>query len=163
MARHQPTVAFDLSGLDHLHAGNGQYRYCTELLQGLAAAADGWRFVVAGSRARPAEEIAHLFDAGGWSYAHLPRRPRRGAFYVDQLRYARLVSRVGADLFHSPHTFVPRWPVPAVVTVLDMMMEIFPEYQAVLGTRPYKRFRSAVERASTHPIAISKTTPMLAE
>jgi glycosyltransferase involved in cell wall biosynthesis len=158
MARHQPTVAFDFSGLDHLNAGNGQYRYCTELLHGLAMVADGWRVVVAGSRPRPADEIAHLFDGDGWSYAHMPQHQRKGAFYLDQLRYARFLRRVRADLFHSPHTFVPRWPVPAVVTVLDLMMEMFPEYRAVLETRPYKRFKSAVQQPRTHAIAISKTT-----
>jgi glycosyltransferase involved in cell wall biosynthesis len=158
MARHQPTVAFDFSGLDHLNAGNGQYRYCTELLQGLAAVADGWRFVVAGSRPGPADEIAHLFDSDGWSYAHMPQRQRKGAFYVDQLRYGRFLRGVRADLFHTPHTFVPLWPVSAVVTVLDLMQEMFPEYQRVLETRPYKRFKSAVQRPRTHTIAISKTT-----
>ena len=158
MARHQPTVFFDFSGLDHLNAGNGQYRYCTELLRGLAAAAEGWRFVVAGSRPRPVSEIAHIFDANGWAYAHMSHGTQKGSYYIDQLRYARLMRRVRADLFHTPHTFVPLWPQSAVVTVLDLMMEIFPEYHTVVATRPYKRFRSAVQRPRTHAIAISKTT-----
>jgi glycosyltransferase involved in cell wall biosynthesis len=38
------------------------------------------------------------------------------------------------------------------------MMEIFPEYRTVLDTRPYKRFKSAVQRPTTHAIAISRTT-----
>jgi glycosyltransferase involved in cell wall biosynthesis len=68
--------------------------------------------------------------------------------------------RVGADLFHTPHTFVPLWRVPAVVTVHDLMTEMFPEYQPVLQTRTYKRFKSAVQRSGTYAIAISRTTAL---
>jgi glycosyltransferase involved in cell wall biosynthesis len=45
-----------------------------------------------------------------------------------------------------------------VVTVLDLMTEIFPEYQERLQSRPYQRFKAAVQRKGTHAIAISETT-----
>jgi glycosyltransferase involved in cell wall biosynthesis len=152
------TVAFDFSGLDHLNPGNGQYRYCTDLIRGLARLPTGLAFVVIGSRPQPPPEIASVFDASGWRYVHLPRVSVRGAYYVDLLRFSLLLRRDRVDLFHTPHTFVPRAPIPMVVTVLDLMTEIFPEYQERRESRPYQRFKAAVQRRGTHAIAISETT-----
>ncbi len=152
------TVAFDFSGLDHLNPGNGQYRYCTDLIRGLARLQTGLTFVVLGSQPQPAPEIAGAFDAPEWRYVHVPRLSVRGAYYADLLRFAWLLRRERVDLFHTPHTFVPRAPIPMVVTVMDLMTEIFPEYHERLQSRPYQRFKAAVQRGGTHAIAISHTT-----
>jgi glycosyltransferase involved in cell wall biosynthesis len=152
------TVAFDFSGLDHLNPGNGQYRYCTDLLRGLARLQHGLAFVVIGSRPQPPPEVASVFDAGTWRYVHLPGLSVRGAYYADHFRFARLFQRERVDLFHTAHTFVPRAPIPMVVTVYDLMTEIFPEYHERLHSRPYQRFKAAVQRKGTHAIAISETT-----
>jgi glycosyltransferase involved in cell wall biosynthesis len=152
------TVAFDFSGLDHLNPGNGQYRYCTDLLRGLARLQHGLAFVVLGSRAAPPPEVAGVFDTPAWRYVHLNRLSMRGAYYADNVRYAWLLRRERVDVFHTAHTFLPRAPIPMVVTVYDLMTEIFPEYQERLQSRPYRRFKAAVQRKGTHAIAISETT-----
>jgi glycosyltransferase involved in cell wall biosynthesis len=152
------TVAFDFSGLDHLNPGSGQYRYCTDLIRGLARLQTGLTFVVIGSQPTPPPQLAGVFGVAGWRYVHLPRVSVRGAFYADLLRFRWLLRRERVDLFHTPHTFVPRAPIPMVVTVLDLMTEMFPEYQERRQSRPYRRFKAAVQRRGTHAIAISKTT-----
>ncbi|HUP39249.1 MAG TPA: glycosyltransferase family 1 protein [Vicinamibacterales bacterium] len=152
------TVAFDFSGLDHLNPGNGQYRYCTDLLRGLARLQAGLTFVVIGSQPKPPPQIAGVFDAPGWRYLHLPRVSARGAYYADLVRYPWLLQRERVDLFHTPHTFIPRAPIPMVVTIMDLMTEMFPEYEARRQSRPYRRFKAAVQRQGTHAIAISETT-----
>jgi glycosyltransferase involved in cell wall biosynthesis len=153
------TVAFDFSGLDHLNPGNGQYRYCIDLIRALARLQTGLRFLVIGSTKSPAERICHIFDSAQWRYTHLPKLAMRGSYYLDHLRFARLLRRERVDVFHTPHTFVP-WPVSwrTVVTVHDLMSEIFPEYRERVASRPYRRFRQAVQDPRTHVIAISHTT-----
>jgi glycosyltransferase involved in cell wall biosynthesis len=152
------TVAFDFSGLDHLNPGNGQYRYCTDLIRGLARLQTGLTFVVIGSQPKPPPQVAGVFDVAGWRYVHLPRMSGRGAYYADLFRFPWLLRRERVDLFHTPHTFIPRAPVQMVVTVMDLMTEIFPEYQERRQSRPYQRFKAAVQRRGTHAIAISETT-----
>jgi glycosyltransferase involved in cell wall biosynthesis len=163
------TVAFDFSGLDHLSPGNGQYRYCIDLVRGLSRLPSDFHFIVIGSRPRPPDQIAAVFDAPSWRYIHVPRIEMRGAYYFDQLRYARLLLRERVDVFHTPHTFVP---MPAlslgratreggwrtVVTVHDLMSEIFPEYRERAASRPYRRFKRAVQSHRTQIIAISQAT-----
>src|SRR5687768_18408141 len=45
MAQRNPLVVFDFSGLDHLNIGNGQFRYCVDLINGLASTRSEFRFV----------------------------------------------------------------------------------------------------------------------
>ena len=163
------TVAFDFSGLDTLSPGNGQYRYCIDLLRGVARVPSEFHFVVMGSQPRAPAQIAGVLDAPRWRYVHVPRLHTRGEYYLDQVRYARLLQRERVDVFHTPHTFVPRLALPRaiapgqggwrnVVTVYDLMSEIFPEYRERVASRPYRRFRSAVQHPRTQVIAISQTT-----
>ena len=159
MPRHQPLVAFDFSGLDHLNIGNGQYRYCIDLIRGLARASRELRFVVIGSRPEPAAEIRQVFENTAWRYTNLPRSRVKGAAYLDHIRFAWWLRRQRVDLLHAPHTFLPLYSrTPAVVTVYDMMSEIFPEYRQRVISRPYRLFKHTVQ--SRHPtiIAISRTT-----
>jgi glycosyltransferase involved in cell wall biosynthesis len=153
------TVAFDFSGLDHLNPGNGQYRYCIDLIRGLSRLPTDFHFIVIGSQPRPPERIAGVFGNEQWRYVHLPRLTVRGAEYVNHLRYAWLLWRERVDLFHTPHTFTPASIAPrTVVTVYDLMSEIFPEYRERLASRPYRRFRRAAQHPGSHLIAISETT-----
>jgi glycosyltransferase involved in cell wall biosynthesis len=159
MSRHNPTVAFDFSGLDHLNPGNGQYRYCTDLIRGLARLQSGITFIVIGSQPTPPADVADVFNIAGWRYVHLPRLSMRGAYYADLIRFAWLLRRERVDVFHTPHTFVPtRFSWHAVVTVYDLMSEMFPEYAERVASRPYQRFRKSVRDPRTRVIAISQTT-----
>ena len=163
------TVAFDFSGLDHLNPGNGQYRYCIDLIRGLSRLRPDFAFVVIGSRPQASPHIEDSVCAPHWRYVHLPRVTLRGSYYIDQLRYAWLLSRERVDIFHTPHTFVPWRGVsrrsatrgggrPTVVTVYDLMSEIFPEYGERVASRPYQRYKRAVQDPRCRVIAISQTT-----
>ena len=153
------TVAFDFSGLDHLNPGNGQYRYCIDLIRGFSRLPADFDFLVIGSRLHPPQQIADIFAAPQWRYTQLPRLDARGAYYFDHVRYAWLLSRERVDIFHTPHTFVPASLTRrAVVTVHDLMSEIFPEYRERVASKPYQRFKKAVQNPRCRVIAISETT-----
>jgi glycosyltransferase involved in cell wall biosynthesis len=159
MARHQPLVAFDFSGLDRLNVGNGQFRYCVDLITGLARVASGLRFVVVGSRPQPPDEIRDVFDAEAWRYAHFAASRFRGGGYVDHIRFPLWLRRQRVALLHVPHTFLPLISnIPAVVTIYDMMSELFPEYRDRVVSRPYRLFKRAMLRRHPIAIAISQTT-----
>src|SRR5687767_10376309 len=94
-----PTVALDFRWLDHLKVG-GQYRYCTELITGLASLAPNARFVVIGSQATPPESIRHVFEDSRWRYIAVPSWTHKGAAYLYHLRYAWLLHRERVDVLH---------------------------------------------------------------
>ena len=159
MPRHKRLVAFDFSGLDHLHLGNGQFRYCVDLLHGLARLTTDFRFVVVGSRLQPPDEIREIFGADGWRYQRFPPWPVKGGAYLHHARFSWWMRRERVALLHAPHTFLPALSkVPAVVTIFDMMSELFPEYRERVISRPYQLFRRAVQRRQPFAIAISQTT-----
>jgi glycosyltransferase involved in cell wall biosynthesis len=156
-----PTVALDFTTLDHLSLGNGQYRYVVDLVRGLAALAPPCRFVLLGSRADPVPELADVFTArgGAWQYRPMPRASGRLAYYREHALVALALRRAGADLYHGLHSFVPLpCPCPAVTTKYDLMVELFPEYEATRRSRPYRLYRWAVRNQVRRVIAISQTT-----
>jgi glycosyltransferase involved in cell wall biosynthesis len=154
------TIALDFRWLDHLNIGNGQYRYCSALIDGLSKLGGEVRFVVIGSRVAPPDSLGQVFrDRARWRYRELPTWKIRGNYYFDHVRYGWLLRQERVDLVHSLHTFLP-WlgPRRRVVTIYDMMLELFPEYREAVVSRPYRFFKAAIQR--THPsiIAISRTT-----
>src|SRR5687768_13447377 len=159
MGPRNPLVVFDFSGLDHLNIGNGQFRYCVDLISGLAGTRSEFRFVVAGSRPDPPAEIRDVFRQASWRYAQFVAARVTGGLYLDHVRFAVWLRRQGAALLHAPHTFLPLLSrVPAVVTIYDMMSEIFPEYRARVVSRPYRLFKFGVRKRHPVAIAISETT-----
>jgi len=159
MGPRNPLVVFDFSGLDHLNIGNGQFRYCVDLISGLAGTRSEFRFVVAGSRPDPPAEIRDVFRQASWRYAQFVAARVTGGLYLDHVRFAVWLRRQGAALLHAPHTFLPLLSrVPAVVTIYDLMSEIFPEYRARVVSRPYRLFKFAVRKRHPVAIAISQTT-----
>lgn len=153
------TIALDFRWLDQLNVG-GQYRYCVDLIKGLAKLPSNCRFIVIGSQPAPPEPIRHVFsDHAGWRYRHLRSWEIKGAYYLYHLRYAWLLRQERVDLLHSLHTFVPLISAtPGVVTIYDMMFELFPDYRAAVLSRPYRLFKHAVQTKSPLLIAISETT-----
>ena len=153
------TIALDFSSLDQLNLGNGQFRYCVDLIRGLAALASDCAFLVVGSQPEPPEPIRDLFGDARWRYLHLRTWNFAGAFYLRQLRYAWLLRRHRVDVLHCLHSFVPLFARSAcVVTVYDLMTELFDDYQAAVMSRPYRLFKYTVRTKSPLIIAISQTT-----
>ena len=156
----RPRIAIDFRSLDHLSIGNGQYRYATDLIRGLAVLPTNSEFVVLGSQPAPVEEIAPVFQScEHWRYESIPRLAGRGALYREQLRYQLFLRRLNIDLLHALHSFLPLFsPVTVVATVYDMMLELFPEYASAVRSREYRFLKFAFLRSARRAIAISQTT-----
>ena len=129
------------------------------MINGLARIPSGLRFLVTGSRPEPADRIGHVFDGTVWRYAQVRRLRVRGGDYLEHVRFAWWLRSECVDLLHAPHTFVPLLSgIPAVVTVYDLMSELFPEYHERVISRPYRLFKYAIQRRDPTLIAISQTT-----
>jgi glycosyltransferase involved in cell wall biosynthesis len=64
-----------------------------------------------------------------------------------------------ASLYHNLHKFAPLvGPCATVVTVHDLMQEIFPEYHLAVSSRPYRLHRWIGRTRVTRLIGISGTT-----
>ena len=159
MSSERATIALDFRWLDQLSPGNGQYRYCIDLITGLANLRSDCKFLVIGSQPAPPDPIRHVFDDSHWRYRQLRGWKFRGADYLYHLRYAWLMNRERVDLLHSLHTFVPLFSrARSVITVYDLMFELFHEYRAAVMSRPYRLFKHTVQTTSPVVIAISQTT-----
>ncbi|MGD0484369.1 MAG: glycosyltransferase family 1 protein [Gemmatimonadales bacterium] len=157
-------IGIDISPLDRIAPQSGQYRYVVDLVRGLAALRPHAMFVLIGSRAEPAPEVAGLFVAAGategaWRYAQSIPARGRGAVIRDQPRLAWVALRERLDLLHVTHTPVPVLaPCPVVVTVYDLMFELFPEYADIARSRAHRWFRWGVRHRARRVVAISPAT-----
>jgi glycosyltransferase involved in cell wall biosynthesis len=160
MSLQDPTIAIDLRGLDRLNVGNGQFRYCVDLIDGLWKLSAECRFIVIGSLPSPPEAIRHVFEHDDrWRYLPVRLRDFRGAFYLEQLLSGWLLLRQHVDVLHTLHTQVPLLSsAKRVVTIYDMMSELFPEYRERVVSRPYRLFKYAVKNTGPFVLAISNTT-----
>ncbi|MFI5213852.1 MAG: glycosyltransferase family 4 protein [Gemmatimonadales bacterium] len=155
----KPRIALDFTHLDSVSPASGQYRYVVALVHGLAELAPDAAFVLFGSRPDPAPELAGVFSTGRWTYRRLEPASGVASTYRDQLRYATALGREHVDLLHSLHSFIPILaPCPVVVTVCDLMFELFPEYAQAVHSRPYRIYRWAARHRARRLVAISQTT-----
>lgn len=118
------------------------------------------RFVLAGSAPEPPGALQGCFAPDGrWRYMrHSPASGWAGA-YREHFRQAAMLVRAGASLFHATTQFVPLWaPCPIVLTVYDLMFELFPEYEPAVRSRPYRIYRFGARRLVRRWIAISERT-----
>jgi len=152
-------IAIDATAFDAANPGSGQYRYAVDLIRGLRRLGSADAFLVVGSREEPPPELRAVFDGAAWRYRQFVPTRGRGAMYRDQARWALLLLKERIDLLHALHTFVPVLaPTPVVVTVYDLMFELFPEYAQAVRSRPWRLFRWAVRRRVRRVIAISEAT-----
>ncbi|MGH7913690.1 MAG: glycosyltransferase family 4 protein [Candidatus Binataceae bacterium] len=155
----QHLIAIDFSSLDHLSIRNGQYRYAVDLVGGLAKLRPESEFLLLGSRPSPVDELQKVFKTSGWRYLQVARFDGRAAYYRNQLGLAWTALRERVDLFHVLHSPVPLLaPCPVVVTIHDLMYELFPEYAQAVSTRPYQIDRWAITHRARRLIAISAAT-----
>lgn len=155
----RPRIAIDVSGLDRLGPHGGQYRYSIDLVRGLSALRPQDNFVLLGSRSAPVDELREVFENSDWHYRQVVRHHGRASYYRDQLALTETVLRERVDLLHVLHSPVPVLvPCPVVVTIYDLMFELFPEYVAAASSRPYRIDRWAVRHRTRRVIAISAAT-----
>jgi len=75
----------------------------------------------------------------------------------EQVSFPRACARVGADVAHMPYFASALWPrVPTVVTVLDLIPLILPEYRASALVRLYTALAARSVRRAIRIIAISE-------
>ena len=157
----RPRIAIDLGGLDGLWPGAGLFRYAVDLVHSLHALRPPARFIVFGSFPDPIPDLSPLFDPSGpdWSYRHVHRPTRFAGELRRQIGTSAAIASVGADLYHCLHTFVPiPAPCPIVVTIQDLMFELFPEYRPALRSRPYRLLRWGARRRARRVICPSEAT-----
>ena len=154
-------IAIDLAGLDGLAPGTGLYRYAVDLLHALKELAPPARFIVLGALPEPVNDLKPLVEDGdaAWDYVHFPRATGFASSYRDHVRLSALLTRVRADLCHCLHMFAPVLaPCPVVVTIPDMMFELFPEYAGAVRSRPYRVFKWCARRRVRRVICPSQTS-----
>lgn len=139
----------------------GQYRYVVGLVQGLARLQPDVDFLLLGSKSEPVPELGGVFQKYNdrWDYRSVPRRQFRGAAYLDHARYGWMLLRERVSLLHSLHTFIPLCsPCPVVITIYDLMYELFDDYAEARRSRPYRIHRWAVGHRVQRVVCISETT-----
>jgi glycosyltransferase involved in cell wall biosynthesis len=158
-AMRKPRIAIDFSSLDHLSIRNGQYRYAVDLVRGLAELQPEAEFTLLGSHPAPVAELHAALETSGWRYLQFMRFAGRAAHYRNHLGLAWAVLRARIDLLHVLHSPVP-WltPRPVVVTIFDLMYELFPEYALAANSRPYRADRWAATHRTRRIISISAAT-----
>ncbi len=157
----RPRIAIDFTALDAVSPVGGQYRYVVNLVQGLARLQPDVDFLLLGSKSEPVPELGGVFQKykDRWDYRSVPRRQFRGATYLDHARYGWVLLRERVNLLHSLHTFIPLCsPCPVVITVYDLMYELFDDYEEVRRSRPYRIHRWAVGHRARRVVCISETT-----
>jgi glycosyltransferase involved in cell wall biosynthesis len=156
-----PRIALDFSQLDSLATTSGQYRYVVDLVRGLASLQPDARFLLLGSQSEPVAELRSVFRDHGdrWTYRQLTRGQFRGADYANHARYGLLLWRERISLLHALHTFVPVLAAcPVVITIYDLMYELFADYDEARRSRPYRIHKWAVKHRVRRIISISGTT-----
>jgi glycosyltransferase involved in cell wall biosynthesis len=153
-------IALDFSTLDHLKPA-GQYRYCVNLIRGLSILNAGMEFLVLGSREVPPSDIAEIFhdSRSNWRYLRFSHAIGRGSYWRDQIKCSLLVLRERIGLYHGLHENVPLLaPCLSIVTIYDLMVELFPEYTEWKHNRVYRLNKWLVRRVPRRIIAISEST-----
>ena len=144
------TVTVDVSAAAHARAGLGRYAAT------LAAALD---------RERPG--AIHLFANGGALLPYLPMRniqlgykPWRMAVWIGQLAgigFDRLLGET--NLYHATeHLLMPLRNIPTVMTVHDLIFELYPEHHKKLNRWYLRAAMPLYVKRAGHIIAVSETT-----
>ncbi len=130
-------------------------------MRSLASLQPPLQFLLLGSQNEPVAELREVFrdHSDRWRYRQLPRGQFRGADYADHVRYSLLLWRERVSLLHALHTFVPVLaPCPVVITMYDLMYELFADYDAARRSRQYRIHKWAVQHRVRRIISISGTT-----
>jgi glycosyltransferase involved in cell wall biosynthesis len=152
-------IALDFSTLDTAKPA-GQYRYCVNLIRGLSMLGTDAEFLVLGSKGAPSSDIVEAFDHScKWRYRQFRHATGRASYWLDQIKYSNLLMGERISLYHGLHDSVPFMATcPSVVTIYDLMAELFPEYEEWKRSRPYRLNRWLARRRARRIIAISAST-----
>ena len=153
-------IAIDFTGFEDLSSGAGQFRYLLSLAEGLAprlSGGEGWLLSPAvGLRDELRPYCAPL---GPFQYRRLVRLGRREPVSLTHLHRYALAQGLRLDVLHALHTFLPVIaPCATVLTVLDLMPELFAEYQNWARSRAYRYYRYLARERADALVCCSETT-----
>jgi glycosyltransferase involved in cell wall biosynthesis len=153
-------IAIDCTGFEDLSSGNGQFRYLMSLVEGLAprlSPGEGWLLSPA-SHLR--EELRPYCEpTGPFRYRSVVRLGRREPLSLTHLRRYALAKELRLDVLHALHAFLPIIsPCATVLTIHDLMPELFPEYQSWVESRAYRYYRYIARNRATALVCCSETT-----
>ncbi|MCL4250360.1 MAG: glycosyltransferase family 4 protein [Anaerolineae bacterium] len=139
---------------DQPHTGSGQYLH--KLLTSLRRITPELRLTLVLPR--------HIREPGALPadvavvHADAPRG-NLGKIWFEQRAYPSAVARVGADIAHVPY-WGPPLAVQArlVVSVLDVIPLVIPDYAASTGARLYTSLVTAATRGAAHVITLSNAS-----
>lgn len=85
--------------------------------------------------------------------------PNLAKLYFEQIAAPRAAYRLGADLLHIPYFAPPLFAtLPVVVSILDLIPLLLPEYRGRAAVRAYMRLAVAGAARAKRVIAISQAT-----
>jgi glycosyltransferase involved in cell wall biosynthesis len=155
-------IAISASFIDEPTTGSGQYLH--GLLGALPAVAPDLRLTLllpTGKSASLAQK-AWLADTPRPS-SLVVRTPfdrislNLAKLFFEQVAAPQAARLIGADLLHVPYFAPPlRSPVPTVVSILDLIPLLLPEYRGRALVRAYMRLAAVAAPRADHVIAISQ-------
>jgi len=149
-----PRIAINGWFLQHPQTGSGQYLRCLlRWVQRLASLPD-LVLVAPGldrlGRVEAERELGLDVAAVGGAESAL------GKLYFEQVTFPCVARRLGAHILHVPYWGSPMLPaVPCVVSVLDVIPLVLPEYRGGPYNRAYFRLAAAAARRAKAVLTIS--------
>ncbi|MDZ4768250.1 MAG: glycosyltransferase family 1 protein [Chloroflexota bacterium] len=135
---------------DQPYTGSGQV--IRHLLPALRRAKPDatWTLIVPGTTApTDVPDGVRVVAAGGW-------QGNLAKVWFEQRLFPTAAGRAGADIAHVPYWGSPlASPIPLVVSVLDVIPLVMPEYASGAGARLYTALVSASARGANHILTIS--------
>ncbi len=154
-----PRIGLDGRGLGNFNRTRGIGQYTTQLLRALLEVNDRYQLVLLGyGRAEDSlgPELAGELE---WREIALPPRPSTLTLPLEHLLLARAVGGAELSLFHAiDHNLSPWLPVPTLVTVHDLILEVLRgPYLGPTAWLWMRAHRTAARRAR-RVIAVSEST-----
>jgi glycosyltransferase involved in cell wall biosynthesis len=149
-------IAFDARYINDRYHGIGRYAF--RLLENMIAQAPDYDFVV--YRGQDRDTRFYWGDILNEPNVFLVEGPKPVYWPHEQLLWSYYIRRDDIDLFHTPYFAVPLLThVPVIMTVHDMIFEIYPEYMPLAWMRPYYMYMMKFGlRKARKIITVSKNT-----
>jgi glycosyltransferase involved in cell wall biosynthesis len=153
-------IGIDFTGFEDLSSGNGQFRYLVSLAKGLAprlSSGEGWLLSPA---PRLRDELRpYCAPTGPFRYQSVIRLGRREPISLTHIYRYALAQELRLDVLHALHAFLPMMsPCATVLTIHDLMPELFPEYQTWVQSRAYRYYRYFARERASALVCVSETT-----
>lgn len=151
-------IAFDARYINDRYHGIGRYAF--RLLEMVVAQGPEYDFILYRGRIR--DTRFHWGDILKKPNVSVSEGPRPIYWPHEQPLWLYYLKRDGIDLFHTPYFAVPLLTrIPVIMTVHDMIFEIYPQYMPLKWLKPYyKAMMNFGLNKAQYIITVSKNTAM---